>query len=236
MAGELVEPFPAQEPAVAVPEIAVADREGGGGRIALLLTVAAVVAAIIGARAAVISSEAGDQWQSSLRTTEKRAASVMNDVQTLYQSELPMAVRILEAEMLARQLESAAPGQSPDVERALNVEAGVQAQMADGLPKTDLTGTAYVLPSGGFDLGKRMADLRASSGLSNLDPDALLAGGDQLAHKAVLMTYALLPTSFGALLGILAQPLPRYRRYLIGGGTAFVVTSVIVALAVEVMA
>jgi hypothetical protein len=233
------EPFQSSSPqsqAVAASEITVADREGGTGRIALLLTVAAVVAAVIGARAAMISSQAGDEWQSSLRTTEKRAASVMNDVRSMYQGELPMAVRILQAQLLAQQLASAAPGQSPDVERALNVEAGVQAQMSDGLPKTALTEGAYALPSGGFDLGERMADLRASSGLSNLDPEGLLAGGDQLAHKAVLLTYALLPTSLGALLGVLAQPLRRYRTYLLGSGTAFVAAGGVVALAVEVLA
>jgi hypothetical protein len=236
MAGELVEPFPTEQPAITVPEIEVADREGGNGRIAILLTVAAVVAAVIGARAAMISSEAGDQWQSSLRTTEKRDAGIMNNVQTLYQNELPLALQILEARLLADELTVAAAGLSGDVQRAVKVEAATESLVAAGLPLTDLAGTPYTLPSGGFDLGKRMADLQAKSGLSDLDPDSLEASGDQLAHRAVLLTYALLPTSFGALLGVLAQPLRRYRRHLLSGGTAFVVAGMVVALGVEVLA
>jgi hypothetical protein len=225
-----------QSQAVTASEMTVEKEEGGNGRIALLLTIAAVVAAVIGTRATVISSDASDTWQSSLRTTEKRAASVMNDVQNLYQYELPMAVRILQAQLLAQELASAVPGESPDIQQALNVEAGVQAQVADALPKTDLDNAGYSLPGGGFDLGKRLADLRAGSGLANLDPDGIEAAGDALAHKALLMTYTLLPISLGALLGVLGQPLRRYRTYLLGSGSAAVTAGAVVALAVEVLA
>ena len=237
MSRELAESTPSQSPAVSISEIAVAGHERGNGRVAILLTIAAVVAAVIGVRASMVSNQANDSWQSALRTTEKRAAGGMNDVQTLYQWELPMAVKVLQARILAQQLASAAPGQSPSIEQALNVEAGVQGQMSESLTQVGLTGDAYALPSGGFDLGKRLADLRsANTQLANLDPDSLLATGDGLAHKAVLLTYGLLPTSLGALLGVLAQPLRRYRTVLLGGGSAAVVAGAVVALAVEVLA
>ncbi len=242
MAIEPSELSPSEVPAVAVSEFAVAElerkREGGNGRVAILLAVAAVVAAIIGWRASIVSNDAGDAWQSSLRTTEKRAAGIMNDAQTLYQGELPMAARILQARLLADQFNSAVSGQSPNVQQALQVEAGVQDQMSQAVGQADLSSNpVYALPSGGFDLGKRMADLRASnSDLANLDPAAIETTGDALANKAVLLTYALLPTSLGALLGVLAQPLRRYRFHLLVAGTAAVALGVVVALAVEVTA
>ena len=93
MPGELFERATIETPAVAVSEMEVASHDRGYGGVAVLLAIAAVVAAIIGARASMISSVANDSWQSALRTEVKRSAAAMNDVQTLYQSDLPTADR-----------------------------------------------------------------------------------------------------------------------------------------------
>jgi hypothetical protein len=239
MAIQPPEPTSFESQGLAASELAVATHESGNGRVAILLAIAAVAAALIGARASMISNDANDTWQSALRTAEKRSAGVMNDTQYLYEVELPIAAKALQARLVADQLASAAPGQSPDVAQALNVEAGVQGQMADTYGRqVDLSkDPKYTLPSGGFDLGKRMADIRAENAdLANLDPDAIRAAGDALANKAVLLTYALLPTSFGALLGVLAQPLRRYRTWLLLGGSAATAGGVAMAIAVEVLA
>jgi hypothetical protein len=244
MTGELLGSAPGETRAVTVSEIDLASekeapRERGNGAVAILLATAAVVAAIIGARASMVSSDANDSWQSALRTEVKRSAAAMNDVQTLYQEDLPTAIRVLQAEILSERLAAGEAGQTPAVGQALQMEAGVQTQLVKLMsPSSGLTSsTAYALPSGGYDLGKRLADIRAKSpGMLALDPDGLEKTGDRSADKAVLLTLALFPTSLCALFAVLAQPLRRFRRGLLAGGLATLVVGVVMALGVEVLA
>jgi hypothetical protein len=221
--------------AIAADEMAVAKAESGNGRVAVLLAVAAVVAALIGWQAAVISNSAGDAWQSALRTEVKRSASAQEDARYLYQNELPVAIRVLQARALESAYRAAAKSATGVSLLAFKVEAETQAQIAAALEKSyELSSSpAYALPSGGLDLAKRLADLRAGSPqILALDPDALEAQGDALASKANLLTLALLPTSFGALFGVLAQPLRRYRDRFLALGWVGVVVGGATALAI----
>ncbi len=239
MPGELFERATTETPVVAASEMEVASRDRGYGGVAILLAVAAVVAAIIGARASMVSSDANDSWQSALRTEVKRSAAAMNDVQALYQSDLPTAIEVLKAQILARELQAAEAGQSPAVQQALEVEASVQSQLAVALASgAELASDpAYALPSGGFDLGKSLADIRSTNPqLLALDPDSQEAAGDSLAQKALLLTLALIPTGLCALLGVLAQPLRRYRKVLLGSGVVALAVGVVMAIGVEVLA
>jgi hypothetical protein len=219
--------------------MAVASSEHGHGGVAVLLATAAVVAAIIGARASMISSAASDSWQSSLRTEVKRSAAAMEDVRYLYQSELPVAIRILQAQLVQAEMQAAAATTTGPAKQTLLLEADVQAGIISGLTSSsNLAGNAaYTLPSGGYDLAKRLADLRAQNpALVALDPDSLEAAGDRLGHKAELLTLALLPTSIGAFLGVLAQPFRRRRGLLLAAGSVVVAAGAVVALGVEVLA
>ncbi|MGA3057784.1 MAG: hypothetical protein ABSE70_07085 [Candidatus Limnocylindrales bacterium] len=237
--GELFEPTESESSAVAVSEMAVASPERGHGGVAILLTIAAVVAAIVGARVSMVSSAASDSWQSALRAEVKRSAGAMDDVRYLYQTELPVAIRILEARLVQGELQAAAATTTGLAGEALQVEADVQAGIASGLiSSSDLAAKPdYALPSGGFDLGKRLADLRAQNpALMALDPDGLEAAGDKLAHKAELLTLALFPTSIGAFLGVLAQPFKRRRGLLLAAGSAALAAGALMALGVEALA
>jgi hypothetical protein len=239
MTAEIIEGTVSESRALAVSEITVVPHERGHGGVAILLTIAAVVAAAIGFRAASISGSASDSWQSALRTEVKRSAAAMEDVRYLYQSELPIAIQIVEARILQAQLLDASQGVSGATKQTLLLEASVQAQMITALsPSSDLaTKPAYALPSGGLDLGKRLADLRAQhQELLALDPDGLQASGDRLAHKAEVMTLALLPTSLAAFLGVLAQAFKRRRTLLLRLGALWLAGGVAVALAVELLA
>ncbi|MGD0862498.1 MAG: hypothetical protein ABSA21_07010 [Candidatus Limnocylindrales bacterium] len=239
MTGELLRSTSAEEPSVAASEIAVASHERGSGGVAILLAIAAVVAAIIGARASMVSNDANDSWQSALRTEVKRSAAAMADVQTLYESELPVAIEALQAKVLAEEMSSAQAGQSPAAQQALAVEASVQSQLVTALSAgLELAqNSSYALPSGGYDLGKRLADIRARNpDLVALNPDGIEAAGDRLAQKAVLLTYALVPTSLCALLGVLAQPLRRDRGWLLSSGFAALLVGVVMAVGTEVLA
>jgi hypothetical protein len=241
MTGEILEATAVESGAVAVADIVVPEPEvkHGHGGVATLLTVAAIVAAIIGFRAAVISSSASNDWQSALRTEVKRSAAAMEDVRQLYVTELPMAVRILEARTAQAELLAAAQQQSGAARTALVMEASVQSQIITALsPSSDLATNANLSGgSGGFDLAKALAALRSQSpDLVALNPDRLQASGDELAHKAQLMTLALIPTSFAALLGVLAQPLMRRRTLLLRLGTVVLAGGAVMALAVELVA
>jgi hypothetical protein len=243
MAGEMLEAEASEVEGVLVSEVIVGDHvpspEHGRGGVAILLTVAAIVAAAIGFRAAAISSSASESWQSALRTEVQRSAAAMEDVRYLYQSEFPIATRILQARVVQAEMLAAAQGQSGAAKQALLIEAGVQAEIISGLsPSSELATKAdYALASGGFDLARRLADLRAKSpDMLALDPDGLEATGDRLANKAQLMTFALIPTSIAAFLGVLSQPIRRRRVLLLRLGAAALAGGTAMALIVEVMA
>lgn len=239
---------------VAVSEMAVAANEGGDGPeggpshdhpsrgqtgVAVLLTAAAIVVGIIGTRASFLAEQASDKWQSSLRAEIKRAAVAVNDIDSLYQTELPIAVRILQAQIAQQKLQAAASVTSGAEQHAVELEAAVQGQVVTNLiSSSELAGqSGYGLPAGGFDLGKRLADKRAAyPEILALDPDALQTAGDQLSEKAQLLTLALIPTSFSALLGVLAQPFGRRRRLLLAGGTIALAVGVVMGLGMELLA
>jgi len=237
MTGEALEPTASESPAIAVSEIGAGHERGHTG-VAILLTAAAIVAALIGFAAAMISSSATETWQSALRTEVKRSAGALEDVRFLYQSELPVAIRIAEARIVQQQMVPAAQGQSGAVHEGLLLEANVQGQIVAALaPSSDLaTKPVYALGSGGYDLGKTLADLRAQNpDLLKLDPDGLQATGDKLAHRADVMALALLPTSAAAFLGVLAQPFKRRRSVLLRLGTAVLAGGAALAVAVAVL-
>jgi hypothetical protein len=249
MTGETLEPS-VPESSVAVAGIAVGagseappGLDGGGrsghGGVAILLTAAAIVAAVIGLRAATLSSEASDVWQSALRTEVKRSAVAVEDVRFLYQAELPVAVRIVEARILQTEFAAAAAGETGAVKQSLLTEATVQGQIIDSIsPSSDLAiKPEYSLPSGGLDLGRRLADLRAKSpAILALDPEGMVVSGDRLAAKAGLLTVALLPTSLAAFIGVLAQPFLLRRMLFLRLGSVALLAGVSMAVGIELIA
>lgn len=251
MPGEIVEPMTTRGSAFAVSELVAGseDDDGrGAGRghddrghagVAIILAIAAIAAAIIGTRASFVASDASDQWQSSLRTEVKRSAGALIDIQSLYETELPTAITLLRASAFQQQLQAAAGGQSGAVKQALDLEAAAQAAFVDGMASvSDLSSKPkYALPSGGFDLGKRLADKRSTTpDLVALDPDALQAEGDRLSNKAQLLTFALIPIGLSAFLGLLGQPFERRRRLLLTCALIALAAGVAMALGVEVWA
>lgn len=216
-------------------------REPGNVAVALVLALAAITAAAIGARASVTSGNAADAWQSALRTEVKRSVAAINDVSYLYQIEFPQAVRAMPAELIAAALRGVGQSQNAQVAVALEAEAAVQSEVAQVMAEsTPLLGDEYALAARGFDLGRRLADIRAGGEagpeLLMLDPAGEVAEGDRLAEKASFLTYALIPASLCALLGVLAKPLRRYRLPLLVAGVAALAGAVVIAVVVELAA
>lgn len=239
MAGEVIEGTASESRVVVVAEMTAASGDAGHGGVAILLTLAAVVAASIGFLAAMTSSSANDSWQSALRTEVKRSTAAMEDVRYVYGAQLPVAVRIIQARTVQAEMLAAAQGQSGPARAALLLEANVQGQVATALSQTPglATNTAYAIPSGGLDLGQALAATRSENPqLLSLDPDGLEAAGDRLAHKAVLLALALIPTSAAAFLGVLAQPFKRRRTLLLRLGGVALAGGAALGLAVQVLA
>lgn len=232
-----LEPDPESFPRAVEPDEAVRapDRtEGGSHAIAALLATAAVVAAIVTARASFLSSDASGNWQTALRIEVQRSAGTIEDVRYLYQTELPMAMAIAEARIRQQQFQADASTQTGAAHDALLLEASVQAALVTAQePSSELaTGTAYALPSGGFDVGRRLTDLRAgSSKIVALNPDSPQSTGDALADQASRLTIAAVPIGVCVLLGALAQPFSRWRRQLLGAGVVALLVGIVLALA-----
>jgi hypothetical protein len=196
----------------------------GSRAIATLLATAAILAALITTRASMLSGQGGDGWQTALRNEVKRSAAVSEDVRFVYQNVLPIAMLI----ETARIRESAMRDElaaHPESAARLNLEIAaleqVQANLKDASLMSDYKDVA--LPSGGFDLGKVLAQNRNENpDLVALDPDADTAAGDVAAAKARRISLATIPIAIGVLLGALAEPFVGWRRRLLWLATVFV--------------
>ncbi len=212
--------------------------ERGNRAIAALLAVAAVVAAIITARASFVSSDASGNWQTALRTEVKRSAGAVEDARYLYQTELPLAMAIAEARLRQQQFESAGNAATSATQQALLLESSVQASLVSALESaSDLASNAtYALPSGGFDVGRRLTDLRAQApDLVGLDPDAPETRGDALAEQGERLTTSAVPIGVCVLVGVLAQPFVRWRRHLLVSGFVALAIGIVLALSAGVI-
>jgi hypothetical protein len=231
---------PGPPPAIEPPRAAAGPRDDGESHrgVALLLGAVAIVAALVGARATALSSDAGDAWQSALRTEVKRSAGALHDISYLYQVEVPPVFTIIGGRMQEAELRSAAANTGGEAARVLTMEADVQAGLVKAIEGSYklATNDAYALPSGGVDIGLRLADLRNQApDMVALDPDVIQATGDALGTKGSSMTIALMPLGFAALFGALAEPFRRRRRALLVLGTAASGLGLIIAGVVEVL-
>lgn len=204
--------------------------------VALLLAVAAALAAILAARSAMLSVEASDAWQKTLRVELQRAAAVLIDIRQAYGVEADAGLMIREEELLAEELRAAAENATPEIAAALLQQAGIHADAAAFMaPNVELADARYRLPDGGIDIERRLADLRAElPDLVTLDPDAHAEAGDRAFDRATRSISAALPLGLAFLSGALAMPLTARRRLLLVVGWTSVVAAVAVTLIVEV--
>jgi hypothetical protein len=217
------------------PSQSPARTEPGLLRVAFLLAAAAMLAAVVAARISMLSGEASGKWQSAVRFEVKRSAGAQETVRYLYEVEIPLAIKIFEARLIEAELEALPSGQ--DSGPAVTMEKHVQTEVLKALePGSDLTGPAYALPSGGADLGKRLADLRAGTpDQLAIDPEGTQAQGDRLAEKAERLSLALVPFGACAFLGALAQAFAGRRRPLLWSGWGVLAVGAVVAVAVEAL-
>ena len=77
--------------------------------------------------AARTGGDASGRWQTALRADVKRSAAVLENARYLYQTEMPLALTVIEARIRQQQLEAAQLGQPADVQQALRIEQSIQA-------------------------------------------------------------------------------------------------------------
>jgi hypothetical protein len=212
---------------------------GTGPGVAILLAVAAVATAVIGGRAAFMSADASSNWQASVRNQVKQAAGYVEDIRYLYTVEVPQAVQVAAADAQARELTAAARASSGLNQSLLTVEQSIAANLADTLsPGFNLTADPkYQLPGGGYDIGRRLADVRNEHpDLIALDPGRIAAVGDAFALRAIRLVASAVLVAGAFLFGALAQGFRRRRALFLGAGTTLLVAGVVAAALVEVTA
>ena len=210
---------------------------GQGLGPALLLGLAALLTAALFGRAALLSGDASDQWQQALRQELKRSAAVVEDVRYVYGDEAPLAYDGATLEILAQEYRSAAKDVSPAARSLLLVEARTNEELLKVVTGGSeiLKDERYRLEGGGYDLGKRLADVRQENAdLITINPDDPQALGDALSEQATntISLGALAPVAF--LLGSLGQVFRRRRSLLLWTGWVVLGMTLVAAVAIEV--
>ena len=206
--------------------------------VAILLAVAAIVAAIITARASLVASDATSAWNGAVSVEQRRGAMLLEQFRYTYAIEGDQAFMIATAEEKAAALRAAAaaPSLPPDVAAALAAEAEVQQQLRDlvGPSSEIVSDPRYVLPDGGYDLQRRLADTRAADPENiALDPLIEMAAGDAAADEANRLMLATIGVAMAFLCGALAQAFGRHRRLLLTLGWAALAVGSAAAVAIS---
>jgi hypothetical protein len=210
-----------------------------GPGVALLLAVAAVVTAVIGGRAAFMSADASSNWQASIRAQVKQAAAYVEDIRYLYTVETPQAVLTAEAQARAQELTKAVQSTTGLNQSLLTVEQSIEQNLVKTLaPNFPLTADPkYATPGGGYDVGRRLADIRNENpDLVTLDPAHTAAVGDHFAVRSIRLVGCTVLVAGAFLFGSLAQGFRRRRSLFLGVGTTLLVAGVVAAVVVEAVA
>lgn len=214
------------------PDAGVAHHVTSDRAVAVLLAFAAVVAAIITLVAANASSDASSSWQSALRQEVARGALGVQQIQYVYEAELPAAVSLSTLEIRAETYRSAAASAAPDVATQLTAAADALQMTIDALrPNVEMATPGFALPGGGYDPVRKLAAEIAADPPSSFDPDAAMAQGDAAAARADRLMVSLVIIGFAFLAGALAQPLVRHRGLLVAVGWMALATGIVLALA-----
>jgi hypothetical protein len=202
--------------------------------IALVLAAAAVLAASLGARAALLFGYADDGLEHAARTEVKRAAALVEDIRFVYADEAPQIFRYLKAKVSGAELKKAAPSLPGIARDETLVDAETQLQLAHAFRGAVGSNPRYLMPGGGFDLGKRLADVRAQApDLVALDPERLQRDAERISWHASLDATTTLAAGVAFLLGALSQAFGALRRPLLPVAVLLVVAGTAAGIAFE---
>jgi hypothetical protein len=121
----------------------------------------------------------------------------------------------------------------------LTVEQSIEQNLVKTLaPNFPLTADPkYATPGGGYDVGRRLADIRNENpDLVTLDPAHTAAVGDHFAVRSIRLVGCTVLVAGAFLFGSLAQGFRRRRSLFLGVGTTLLVAGVVAAVVVEAVA
>jgi hypothetical protein len=164
-----------------MPRLSIRRIDSGVTGSTLLQTLVTVVVAVVVALAAIEAGAAAGEWQASSRREIKRDAAALEDIRYVYLDEAPAGLEVALAE--AR---SAVRG---------DAEGATQQTVAGTLRHGGLfEGGRYRLAEGGFDVARRLGDVRRGRGeLVRIDPDAAVAAGDRRRRTAMAIVLLVIP-------------------------------------------
>jgi hypothetical protein len=237
---ETAESIPAEDPPQVGADGPVEKTEPTTGPgVAILLAFAAVATAVIGGRAAFLSADASSNWQASIREQVKQAAAYVEDIRYLYTVETPQAVQTAQAQARAQELGRAAQSSTGLNQSLLTVEQSIEQNVVKTLtPNFPLTADPkYATPGGGYDIGRRLADIRNENpDLVALDPARTARVGDHFAVRSIRLVASTVLIGGAFLFGSLAQGFSRRRGLFLGIGTTLLIAGVAAAVVVEAVA
>lgn len=219
-------------------EATSAKGDTNGRAVALVLAAAAIVVAVVGARASLVAANASVAWQQAVVEEVKQAAGYVEDIRHVYGDEAQAALLYTEVRFRSEELAAATLPPAAGPQALVTVERDAWQEVAKALaPSTELATDPGYATEGGFDIGRRLADVRGQSpDLVDLHPEATEAGGDEAGDHAIRLVTTT-PLSAGAFLfGSLAEGFPRRRRAFLGTAVALLLLGIATALVVEVIA
>jgi hypothetical protein len=204
-------------------------------KIAVLLACVAAVAAMVAWRGSVHSDAASDTWQQSLRAQVKHDAAVVEDVRYAVVDHGFGALAYLSAEMRAQAYRAQVSSSRGAARSALQVEAGIQEQLAELLgPNSQIVDEGY-LDGQRIDFGRYLADVRATNpDLVALDADALAAEADEEFDTAVKLFSLTVLLALAFALAALAQGFKGRHRLFTSLSVSVLVIAAVAAVVVEV--
>ena len=179
----------------------------------LQVAVTVLLALLLGA-ATWSSSKASGSWQQATRQDARSATLRVESVRFVYQSELPLAIGLAQAQVRRDALGDLEAGTDPEVIGELDAADQLVGQLrqsaeqtTNGLAKSD----AYATPDGGYDVPRRLADVMRQDQVTAYDQSAAtMRVGDWWARRA--REWALLALIVTAAYVVLSALRSRRRR------------------------
>jgi hypothetical protein len=181
----------------------------------LQVAVTVLLALLLGA-ATWSSSKASGSWQQATRQDGRSSALRVESVRFVYQSELPLAIGLTQAQVRRDALRDLRDGTDPEVAGEIAAADQLVAQLGQSSDQTTnglVNSSEYAMPDGGYDLPRRIGDVLRDDQVTAYDQsDATMRVGDWWARRA--RGLALLALAVTAAYVVLSAVRSRRRRRL----------------------
>lgn len=153
----------------------------------LQVAVTVLLALLLGA-ATWSSSKASGYWQQATRQDGRSTTLRVESVRFVYQSELPLAIGLGQAQVRSDALRDLGAGTDPEVVGELAAADQLVGQLRQSTAQTTnglVNGSSYATPDGGYDVPRRVGDVLRDDQVTAYDQSAAtMRVGDWWARRA----------------------------------------------------